>query len=109
MDLFVELCDQCLEKGSNGDRVINAGWDITDAKLKRWEERVRTHIPIDLFAIVDASTMAKRSIGMCVRTRSSQRLSFASVISQPALMTRSPLLPFSRHWSQSSTNYSIKI
>jgi YbdK family carboxylate-amine ligase len=57
----------------------------------------------------DTSTMAKRSIGTCVRTRSSQRSSFAFAIFPPALMTRSLLLPFSRHWSQSSTNYSIKI
>jgi hypothetical protein len=35
IEKFVELCDQCLEKGSNSDRIINAGRDIADAKLER--------------------------------------------------------------------------
>src|ERR1041385_4999758 len=51
----VELSDQCLKQSSNGDGVINARRNITDAKLQCGKEGMRPHVPIDLLAIVDAS------------------------------------------------------
>src|ERR1044072_9511803 len=55
IEKLIHFYKQGLEKGGNGDCVINAGGNIADAKLKRRKERVWAHVPIDLLAIINAT------------------------------------------------------
>src|SRR6185436_12029831 len=56
----IKLGYQGLEDGRDGDRVVHAGRNIADAKLKCRKERVRTHVPIDLLGVVDAPGLDKQ-------------------------------------------------
>jgi hypothetical protein len=51
LEKLIYLRDKCLDQRGNCNCVINAGGNIADAKLQRWEEWMWAHIPIDLLKI----------------------------------------------------------
>src|SRR5207302_10374367 len=52
---LIELGDDCLEQRRNGDRVVDASRNVTDAKLEGWKERMRAAVPPNLFAVIDTA------------------------------------------------------